>query len=504
MNAAHIETAPPLVVERPERRRQRGLVLRTLVIARHLVALSLGALVAAVDRTRGGERRIGLRLVAPFTPLLRLFLRKELRRATLAVHLRRRFELLGPTFVKLGQLLSLRRDLLSREICDELGHLLDDVPAIPYDDFAALIEEALGRPVPKMFAWIESRPLGSASIAQTHRAATVEGDSVIVKAVKPGIEKILRRDVRLLRLFSRPLDLVWRRYRPRRALLELSDYLLREVDLESEAAHAEIFAANFRQENDVVFPRIFHRYSCRSVLTMSFLPGRKPTLELAASLPAAERDRIVDLGASAIIGMIYRDGFFHADLHPANLLVMPGPKAGFIDLGMVGRLDESLRRTLLYYVYSLVTHDPDGAARHLTQAAEPLPGADTESFRRALAEINRRWQAASGRDGASLGYLVLASVELAGRYRMTFPLEMTLMVKALVTYESVGQLMKPHFDVAQVARRHVRGVLLDQLSPNRILHGSPEWLEALVQAPQLISGVRQLLEQTTKQSGENP
>jgi predicted unusual protein kinase regulating ubiquinone biosynthesis (AarF/ABC1/UbiB family) len=147
--------------------------------------------------------------------------------------------------------------------------------------------------------------------------------------------------------------------------------------------------------------------------------------------------------AEAIIRMIYRDGFFHPDLHPGNLLVLPGPKAGFIDLGMVGRLHDELRRTLLYYYYSLVMGDAENAARYLAAAAEPGRGGDPAGFRRDVAEISSRWRRSANFDTFSLGQLIMESVTRGAEYRMFFPVEMVLMVKALITPEGVGQLLLP-------------------------------------------------------------
>ena len=359
-----------------------------------------------------------------------------------------------------------------------------------------------------MFSWIDPVPLGSASIAQTHRATTVEGDSVILKVVKPGIRETLRRDAILLRLFGSFLQTFLERYQPKRVIDEFVSYTLKEVDLLREADNAETFQANFEDMPDVVFPKIYRKYCSSNVLTMEFIDGVKPTDPRATALPEEDRDRLVDLGAEAIIRMLYKDGFFHADLHPGNLIVLDGPKAAFIDLGMVGRFDDDLRRTLLYYFYCLVMGDSENAARYLVAVATPGPKADRKGFVREVEEISRRWSHVATFEGFSLGQLIMESVGRAGRFRMYFPVEMVLMVKALVTFEGVGQILKPGFDVAEVSRRHINNIFIHQFNPLRLakesLRGAPEMVDALVKAPLLVTEGLRFLEKSTREPRENP
>ncbi len=489
--------------------RKPGLLRRFFTTQRHMNGLLLGALVDHV-RTRKGSARRGLafRLMQMAAFFARPWIKRSLRRQPFPVQLRRRLELLGPTYIKLGQILSLREDLLPRPVTEELKNLLDRLPAVRFERFLELVANGLGRPVDEMFVWIEPLPAGSASIAQSHRATTVDGDQVILKVVKPGIRETLQRDAKLLGFFGRTLQIFLARFQPRRVIREFTEYTLREVDLVREADNCETFAANFSDEPDIRFPCIYRRYSSSSVLCMEFFEGVRPDSVEALELPEEEKDRIIDLGVQSITRMLYRDGFFHADLHPGNLILLPGPQAGFIDLGMVGRLDEDLRRTLLYYYYCLVTGDPANASRYLANVAEPGPGGDLEGFRREVEEISRRWQRASSFADFSLAQLILESVGLGGRYRIYFPVEMVLMTKALVTFEAVGHTLSPGFDVAAVSKRHMQRIILRRFSPLRLaresLRGAPELIDAVVKGPLLISEGLRLLEQTTRRPRENP
>jgi ubiquinone biosynthesis protein len=287
------------------------------------------------------------------------------------------------------------------------------------------------------------------------------------------------------------------RYQPRRIIAEFSAYTLREVDFRVEADNAAMFAANFRDEPGIVFPRVYPALSSDTVLTLELMVGSKPGSPETLALSAADRARLIDLGASAIIRMLYQDGFFHADLHAGNLLALPGtpPRVGFIDLGMVGRFEEGTRRRMLYYYHALVTGDVESAAAFLVDMAGVGPGGDPAGFRRAVVDLSRRFVTHAAQGEFSVARLILESVGLGGRYRVFFPVEMTLMVKALVTFEGVGRMLDPHLDVAGVSRRHVARVFQHQFAPGllarQLLRSAPGLVDVAVRLPQLVvEGVR--------------
>jgi ubiquinone biosynthesis protein len=485
-------------------------ILRRLFTThRHFVGLAfggLGAWIRGLPRTRRNGFKFRLAQVAWW--LTRPFVDSRLAALPFPAQLRRRLETLGPTYIKLGQILSLREDVLPSAVTDELKNLLDRLPAVPHARFCELVERSLERPVDEVFARIDEQPLGSASIGQVHKATLASGEEVILKVVKPGIRETVRRDVVLLKLLGRMLQVPLSRIQPQRVIDEFCYYTLREVDLRIEADNAETFAANFKDEPDIVFPEIYRKYSTQDVLCMEFLDGMKPNSQGVRDMPEEDRDRIIDLGASAIIRMLYRDGFFHADLHPGNLVILPGPRAGFIDLGMVGRFDEELKRTLLYYYYCLVTGDAENAARYLASLADLGPKSDVKGFMRKVEETCRRWHRASSFEEFSLGQLIMESVAEGAVFRVYFPVEMVLMVKAIVTFEGVGHVLKPGFDVAEVSQRHINRIFLHQFSPLRIaregLRGAPELVDALVKTPMLITQSLRALDRATRTDPENP
>lgn len=490
----------------------QGLVRRFITTQRHLFALFLGGLVAHARQGQAFGKGRRLRLLFSLERLLAWLVRPFLDRAIVdrpfPVQLRRRLEILGPTYIKLGQVLALRQDILPEAITDELKNLLDRLPVVPFDRYLELIETDVKRPIAEMYSWVDPIPTGSASIAQIHRATTNEGDSVIIKVVKPGIRETLNRDAVLLRALGTFLQFLIPRYRPKQLIKEFVEYTRREVDLRREADNAETFTANFHDLPGVAFPKIYRQYSSIGVLCMEFLKGFKPGSPETLELSDEERDQLVDFGASSIIRMLFQDGFFHADLHPGNLIILPGPRLGFIDLGMVGRFDSDLRRTFLYYYYTLVMGDAEGAARYLGAIAQPGPGADPTGFRREVTEILLRWNRSSNFREFSLAQLIMRCVNLGAQHNLFFPVEMVLMVKALVTFEGVGQILKPGIDVAAVSQTHANAIFRAQFSPKHlfkeVLRAGPEVLEALAKAPNLITEGLRLLERTTRQSPSNP
>ena len=487
-----------------------GVFRRFFTTQRHFLGLIMGGAVATVAQLKPKSKQLGmtfflLRITAFF---IKPLVKKEYRNLPFAVQLRKRLETLGPTYIKLGQVLSLRQDILPKSITEELENLLDRLPVVSFEIYRQLIEKDLKRPIDTMFSFIDPNPLGSASIAQIHRARTIDGADVVIKVVKPGIITTLKRDALLLGLFSRFLEIFFGRYQPKRMIQEFIEYTMREVDFRMEANNAEIFRAHFQDMPEVEFPEIYSEYSGERVLCQAFLDGVRPTSPDIKDLPLFEREKLIDVGASAIIRMLYQDGFFHADLHPGNLIILKDGRLGFIDLGMVGRFDDELRRSLLYYYYCLVIGDANNAARYLVSVADTGPYSDPKGFQRAAADIARRWHRHANFKDFSLAQLVLESVTLGGHYRMYFPVELVLMVKALVTFEGVGNFLNPGFNVAKISRKHVTKLFFQQFNPANLLKEhlrlAPDMVDAYMKAPLLISEALRYFERKTRQPGRNP
>ena len=490
----------------------RGAVRRFFTVYRHVLGLLAGGHIAYVRALpsiqKKGLRSAGKRALAWF---LRLFTKAEIVNLPFPKQLRRRLEILGPTFVKLGQILAIREDLLPAIITEELDSLMDHLPEVPFAQVKAILERDLDRPVGALFASIDEEPLGSASIAQAHRATTKDGDEVVFKVIKPGIREVITSDLKLLEIVGIFLHWIIPQYRPQQVIDEFSSYTRRELDYSFEADNAEIFATNFQDMPGVVFPTIYRDLSSDDVLTMEYLDGIRPGSPASLALSADERERVVDLGAAAIIRMLYQDGFLHADLHAGNLLILPGDpiRIGFIDLGMVGRFGPRVRRRMLYYFYALVRGDEDNAARYLLQMARIGEGGDPEGFRRAVADMIRHFSMQSGHGDLSIAQMILESLSLGARYRVFFPVEMTLMVKALVTFEGVGRTLDPDLDVIALSQKHTTDIFQKRFDPRalgrELLANAPAMIVLAVQRPKLPAfGYGYLDEQPSDRTPENP
>ena len=489
-----------------EERPPDSLLRRLYVTVRNVLGLLFGGGFAYVRerKAQGTASNISMLFLRTILLFAWPFLNKELIGLPFPVQFRRRLEMLGPTYIKLGQILSLREDLLPKSITDELQNLLDRLPVVTFERYQELIETDLGVPPTSFCSWIDQYPLGSASLAQTHRARLNTGQQVVIKVIKPNVRETIQNDTTLLRILGIVLQAFLARYQPKRTITEFCTYTLREVDLRFEADNAETFAVDFRDMPDVRFPQVYRQFSGRDVLCMEFFKGRKPDAAAAATLTDAQKRRVVDLGVSSIVQMIFKDGFFHADLHPGNLLILDDMRIGFIDLGMVGRLDDGTRKTLLYYFYSLVMKEAENAARILATMAHKGPRSDAEGLRRELTDLNRRWASSSRHHRLSIAQLILQSIGLAGRYHVYYPEEVILMVKAMVTVEGVANILDPSIEMMVVARSYVYRIILFELNPatlyRRSLISAPEFLDIMLRSPMIIARELQQMDQRN-QSG---
>ncbi|NIV98435.1 AarF/ABC1/UbiB kinase family protein [Candidatus Saccharibacteria bacterium] len=488
----------------------RGVTGRFFLLLMHVIGLIIGAYVASAKALPSHKKRW---FRSPFKRLsafvLQVCIKKKLRKQPFEVQLRRRLEMLGPTYIKLGQIMAVREDILPQTTTHELKGLLDQLPPVPYSHIRPIIEGSLSASVRELFLDFQEEPMASASIGQTHRATTQRGKPVVVKVIKPNIRKTVNSDLKLLQIFSTLLEWMLPHYQPKMIINEFCNYTEKELDLTYEADHAELFAANFAANSNIVFPRIYRELSSRDVLCMEFFDGIKPNNPDIFKYSKRSQRKIIDLGAGAIIKMLYEDGFFHADLHAGNLVVLPGPKIGFIDLGMVGRFDERMKRSLLYYFYALVNGDFEGTTKHLLSMARIGEGGDTVGFKRAVSDLFRRYLLLSKNGRISLAQLILTSLKIGGKYKIFFPVEMTLMVKALITYEGVGRYLNPRLNVPALSRKHIRHVYDKHFSMeylfDEFMRGVPQLVDVVVHLPELIADSSRFWSETVNESPQpNP
>lgn len=490
--------------------RSEGLIRRFFITFKHAIGLVWGGIYTLVQERKQEGRAWDFTII-----LLRIiltiawpFLNRPLVKQPFPVQFRRRLEMLGPTYIKLGQILSLREDLLPTSITNELKNLLDRLPALPFPRYLEYIEKNIQLPIWTVFLEIDTVPLGSASLAQTHRAVLRTGDEVVLKLLKPNVRQTVQNDTRWLRVVGRISQIFLARYQPKRLIDEFCRYTMLEVDLCNEANSAEVFAANFKDEPDVRFPKVYREVSNENLLCMEFFRGSKPDAAALSRMSQKEIDQVIRLGVGATIKMIFRDGFFHADLHPGNLIIFHDGSVGFIDLGMIGRFDTDMQKRMLYYFYSLVMGDAASAARYLVAMTIGGPRSNPEGFRRAVEDLNRRWLRSPNFHEFSLGQLILQSVALAGKFHIQYPGEIILMVKALITLEGVGNVLAPGMNVVEAAQKDVQSILFGQVNLSKLFKDGmlvlPEVMDIFTRSPLVISEGLRFFESYVKTSRDNP
>ncbi len=370
-------------------------------------------------------------------------------------HLRTAFQRLGPAFVKLGQALSVRPDLVPGPVLDELARLQDRVPPAPAAEIRRVVERELGAPLSGRFRSFEAEPVAAGSVAQVHRAVLPDGRPVAVKVRRPGVAAALRLDAAL----AGPLLRAGVAVSPLRGRVdaaavaaEIRAAVDRELDFRVEAEVAGELARNFRGFPGVRVPRVLWGWTGRRVLTTEFVEGEKLSAAAARSRP--DYRELAERGARAFLKQVLEDGLFHADLHPANLLITPEGEIAYVDFGIWGRLSGGERHALLGALAGLVGRDPSLALRHLGRLGVRVPPDRTGGFVRDVAEIMDA-AVAPRLDQVALAPIGRGLMTAVRRHGVRFPHKYAVLVKALATVEGAARLLHPSFSFDAAARRYL-------------------------------------------------
>lgn len=387
-----------------------------------------------------------------------------------AERLRMVLEELGPTFIKLGQVLSTRPQVLPQDFIEELVKLQDEVPPFPYSEARLIIEAELKKPLEEIFQSIESEPLAAASIGQVHRARLVDGGEVVIKVQRPGIRATIEVDLEIMfhiaTLMERHLDGV-EIQRPAEVVEEFARTIEKEMDYRIESANMERFAGLFIDEPKVCVPRVFSQATTGRILTMEYVDG----------IPAGQIDRLRDagydlrgiagLGADLILEQILAHGFFHADPHPGNILILPGQVVCFLDMGMMGRLTRRTREAVVDLVMALVRKDESAVVDVLLELTEWEYEPDRRALERETADFVNQHLYRPLKE-LELGNLFQQLFSLAAQYRLRVPADLLLLLKALTSLEGLGSRLDPDFDMIAKAKPFVRRVRMERLHPGRV------------------------------------
>jgi ubiquinone biosynthesis protein len=378
---------------------------------------------------------------------------------------------LGTTFIKLGQMLSTRPDVIGAELAHELSRLQTDTVPDPLEAVRKVVEEDLGRPPEALFAEFEALPFASASIAQVHRATLPDGQPVVVKIQKSDVRRQVESDLSILmglaELAQQHIEEL-RPYEPVGLARQFQRVLLRELDFTLERRNLEEFAASFADDPGVRFPRAWPDFSSRRVLTMERFDGVLGTDTAKLQAANVDLNDFARRGAQMYLEMIFRDSFYHADPHPGNLMVLPGGVIGVLDCGMVGRLDDKLRGDIEQLLLSVAQHDPDSLTDAVCAIGKVPRNMPRDQLQADVADFVGEYTR-SAISELDLGAALRSLTGIVRRYRISLPPAASLLLRTLIELEGTAQIFSPHFSLAEVVQPFYTHAIGRRLSPHRIL-----------------------------------
>ncbi|MCE5204064.1 MAG: AarF/UbiB family protein [Coriobacteriales bacterium] len=391
------------------------------------------------------------------------------RRQAFARGWRLAFEELGPAFIKLGQLISVRPDEFSSELVAEMQSMQDAVPALPASAIREVIRHEFAREPEDLWATFDDEPIASASIAQVHRATLAhaytpvwgdtmeQGAELAIKVIRPGSAEAIRGDIAVARSLARRLGRLTRRFDPVALLDEFSATVERELDMRKEGRFADRFSYDFRDDPQVVAPRIVWPLSSARVLSMEYITGWRLTDLDAASAEGVDFHGLAVHGAVAFMRQVFVYGRYHADLHPANVFVTPDNKIAYLDFGIVGYLTPEERLNITQVMAALVYRDPDRALTYSDKLGVHVPPADVPAVREGL---GRLLDGAFPDEGHSnFAHFGLGFLKLLGEHHIAIPSGYGLLIKSLATVEGVSRTLYPDIDIIQTAQPFTTRVL---------------------------------------------
>lgn len=387
-----------------------------------------------------------------------------------AERMRLALEELGPTFIKFGQLLSTRPDVLPLSYIEEFSKLQDHVPSFSFEEVQEQIRLALSCDLAIVFPYIDPVPIAAASIAQVHRANLAGGEEVVVKVRRPGVVQLVDTDIDALMglaiLAERHLpgsDI----YDPVGLVREFARTIRREMDFTREGRTIERMAENFRDDPTLYFPKVYWEVTSRAALTLEYIDGIKVSDFAALRDAGLNRELIAKRGADAFLKMVLVHGFFHGDPHPGNVMILPDNVICLLDYGMVGRVDQHLKEYLLDILLAIMKRDVDEVVALLVYSGDILDALNTRALKRDLSEFIDSYYEIPLQE-IEVGRMLQEFIEIITTYHIKFQPDLLLLSKALVTIEGMGRKLDPQFDMVEHLRPFVDRAIKDRLSPRHL------------------------------------
>lgn len=378
---------------------------------------------------------------------------------------------LGTTFIKLGQMLSTRGDLIGPSLAEELAQLRSNTPPDPLATVQATILAELGKPALELFKEFSAEPLASASIGQVHRARLFSGEAVVVKVQHAGIDEKIGDDLDIMAGLAELLHnhvAQLRPYQPVVVVREFRRTILQELDFASERRNLKEFARNFQEEHYVRFPEVFADQCSRRVLTMEMLTGIRGEDQEALRRSGFDLTEFARRGANMYLEMIFRDGFYHADPHPGNLMMLPGGVIGVLDCGMVGRIDDQLREEIENVLLAVIQGDTRELTEIVMRVGAVPPDLDVQSLRAEISSFVSEYSTIAPAD-LNLSEALHRATDLVRRFRIVLPAPGSTLLKTLMMLEGTSRTLNPNFSLAQLTQPYAVKMLKRRFSPRRWL-----------------------------------
>ena len=409
-----------------------------------------------------------------------------------AVRLRRALESLGPIFVKFGQVLSTRRDLLPADIADELAKLQDRVPPFPGELAVAEVERAFGKPVAQVFEKFDLVPIASASVAQVHLAVLPGGVEAAVKVLRPGMPPVIAEDLALLDAGARLVERFsadGRRLKPREVVAEFARHLHEELDLMREAAHASQLRRNFEGSPLLVVPEVYWDWCTPGVMTMQRMRGTPVSQVDELRRQGVDIPKLARTGVEIFFTQVFRDGFFHADMHPGNILVTPDGRYVALDFGIMGTLTEVDKQYLAQNFLGFFQRDYARVARAHLEAGWIPPDTRADEFEGAIRAVCEPF---FGRPlgEISFGLALVRLFQTSRRFNVEIQPQLVMLQKTLLNIEGLGRQLDPSLDLWATAKPFLEKWMREQVGFKGLLRTvrgeAPRWATMLPQLPRLL------------------
>jgi ubiquinone biosynthesis protein len=370
---------------------------------------------------------------------------------------------LGPTFIKLGQTLSTRPDLVGEKISNEFAKLQDDNPPIEFEVVKTTLEHELGSPIESVFSSFDAEPLGSASIGQVHRGVLKTGEEVAVKIQKPGVEHIIKSDISIMEFLAKRIDNYvpqFKIYNVPGIVEEFKRSILKEIDYENESINLKRFSYNFKDDETVKVPLLYSDYSTLKVITMELIVGTKVSDVTEAE--GFDLNLIAERGAVSYFKQVIDYGFFHADPHPSNIYIMDNNVVCYIDFGMMGVLDDDFKHNLAELIIYFIDNNVGGMIEQLTYMGMIDEKVDSRSLKYDLTDLMYKYY------GTELNEVhggMNDLIHLMRKYHVSMPREFVLLARGIGMVEETGERLDPSFNAVEVCRPIIKGVIRKKLTP---------------------------------------